>query len=152
MRNLIFLLIVFALGSYDEDNCYNHEKDLVSIKEKYQKELDTGNHILLIEKRFNMETDSVLSLVVSEFEQVDRRYWHTVLKKDTAAWRLKNSLKLDSLLTIIENEVEKLGFASEIAQLEWYSTSSDYNYQKAMELNRIKLEMCNTLTKQIRDL
>jgi hypothetical protein len=33
--------------------------------------------------------------------------------------------------------------ASEIAQLQWYGTSSDYNYEKAIELNQIKLEMCN---------
>jgi len=30
-----------------------------------------------------------------------------------------------------------------VAQLQWYGTSSDYNYEKDIELNPIKLKMCN---------
>ena len=105
--------------------------------------LDTGVGMLSTEKRFNLQTDSILNLIIFEFEQVDRQYWHVNLKREMNVWESQKQVDLDSLWFQIQNEVNEFGFASEIAQLQWYGTSSDYNYEKAIELNQIKLEMCN---------
>ena len=143
MRVLPFILTVLVLAACSRKNCYNHNQDLISIKEANQKMLDTGVGMLSTEKRFNLQTDSILNLIIFEFEQVDRQYWHVNLKREMNVWESQKQVDLDSLWFQIQNEVNEFGFASEIAQLQWYGTSSDYNYEKAIELNQIKLEMCN---------
>jgi RNAse (barnase) inhibitor barstar len=143
MRVLPFILTVLVLAACSRKNCYDHNQDLISIKEANQKMLDTGVGMLSTEKRFNLQTDSILNLIIFEFEQVDRQYWHVNLKKEMSVWESQKQVDLDSLWFQIQNEVNEFGFASEIAQLQWYGTSSDYNYEKAIELNQIKLEMCN---------
>jgi RNAse (barnase) inhibitor barstar len=131
------------LAACSRKNCYDHNQDLISIKEANQKMLDTGVGMLSTEKRFNLQTDSILNLIIFEFEQVDRQYWHVNLKKEMSVWESQKQVDLDSLWFQIQNEANEFGFASEIAQLQWYGTSSAYNYEKAIELNQIKLEMCN---------
>jgi|TARA_B110000967_G_scaffold33921_1_gene32650 RNAse (barnase) inhibitor barstar len=143
MRVLPFILTVLVLAACSRKNCYDHNQDLISIKEANQKMLDTGVGMLSTEKRFNLQTDSILNLIIFEFEQVDRQYWHVNLKREMNVWESQKQVDLDSLWFQIQNEVNEFGFASEIAQLQWYGTSSDYNYEKAIELNQIKLEMCN---------
>jgi RNAse (barnase) inhibitor barstar len=143
MRVLPFILTVLVLAACSRKNCYDHNQDLISIKEANQKMLNTGVGMLSTEKRFNLQTDSILNLIIFEFEQVDRQYWHVNLKREMNVWESQKQVDLDSLWFQIQNEVNEFGFASEIAQLQWYGTSSDYNYEKAIELNQIKLEMCN---------
>jgi RNAse (barnase) inhibitor barstar len=143
MRVLPFILTVLVLAACSRKNCYDYNQDLISIKEANQKMLDTGVGMLSTEKRFNLQTDSILNLIIFEFEQVDRQYWHVNLKREMNVWESQKQVDLDSLWFQIQNEVNEFGFASEIAQLQWYGTSSDYNYEKAIELNQIKLEMCN---------
>jgi RNAse (barnase) inhibitor barstar len=143
MRVLPFILTVLVLAACSRKNCYDYNQDLISIKEANQKMLNTGVGMLSTEKRFNLQTDSILNLIIFEFEQVDRQYWHVNLKREMNVWESQKQVDLDSLWFQIQNEVNEFGFASEIAQLQWYGTSSDYNYEKAIELNQIKLEMCN---------
>ena len=143
MRVLPFILTVLVLAACSRKNCYDHNQDLISIKEANQKMLDTGVGMLSTEKRFNLQTDSILNLIIFEFEQVDRQYWHVNLKREMNVWESQKQVDLDSLWFQIQNEVNEFGFASEIAQLQWYGTSSDYNYEKDIDLNTIKLKMCN---------
>jgi hypothetical protein len=131
------------VSACEEDRCYNHESDLVKLRSDAEHNLDTGQQMLETERQFNIDTDSVLNVILLEIELINEDYWNGKLKKDMGDWRLENTNELDSLWSVLLSEIEELGFASEIAELEWYGTSADNNYQKAMELNRIKLEMCN---------
>lgn len=130
------------LFSCQNIECYNHEHDLVQLKVEYQKKLDTGVGMLKTDKEFNRSTDSVLNLIIAQFEHVSRRYWHTILKPELKLWNRNRKQKLDSIWSDGEIIFKETGIWPELEQEIWYGTSADYNYQKAIELNQIKLEMC----------
>jgi hypothetical protein len=133
----------FLLSACENLKCYNHEPDLLSLKLEYQKTLDTGIEMLNTDREFSGDTDSVLNLVISEFEKVNRQYWHSILKPELKRFKQEKKQKLDSLWSQGETIFKETGIWPELKQEIWYGTSADYNYQKAIELNRIKLEMCD---------
>lgn len=137
------ILCLVLLSACEESRCYDYEPDLVNLKLQYRKKLDTGVKMLNTDKDFNRSADSVLNLIIAEFEQVNRQYWHTILKPELKSWNRNKKQKLDSIWLEGEIIFNESGIWPELEQEIWYGISADYNYQKAIELNQIKLEMCS---------
>lgn len=143
MKYLFLILFAALYSSCKKSQCYDHEADLVSIQNVNQKKLDTGIEMLNTARQYNQEVDSVLTLITKEIKELDIRFWDSNLSNDYVQWEERKKIELDSIWMEGQTEFDDNGLWPQIYHEMWFGTSIQLNNEKAIELNRIKLKMCN---------
>jgi hypothetical protein len=131
--HIAILLSLTALLSCNQSS-KNHKEDLIQLKKKMQKKLDTGENMMLTDRQYMFDTDSVLELIYNELI-VAKPELSKQLVIEQQEWNSKKKQLTDSLWKPVDRIFEETGITPQLEREIAYGTIAELNYDRAMELN-----------------
>lgn len=136
VKNLILVFLVVSCQESKNEYKPDYSQVLDSISVNYQEELDTGNRMLEITKKYQVHTDSLMKLIYKStlaLENIDT----DSLEKSQKNFILKRQLAKDSLWAELDSISSENGFIPKDYEMIARGEISGMNFKRARELNEL---------------
>lgn len=134
-KEIIFSFIILFIGCQNQ-NKTDYEKDLIKLKAEMQKKLDTGEKMMLTDRQFMFDTDSILEIVYNKLLQKSNPEIKEQLIIEQKDWERQKAHIKDSLWKPVDEIFEETGITPQLQREIAYGTIAELNYERAINLNR----------------
>lgn len=134
-KEIIFSFILLFIGCQNQ-NKTDYEKDLMNLKTEMQKKLDTGEKMMLTDRQFMFDTDSILEIVYTKLLQKSNPEIKKQLIIEQKDWERQKAHIRDSLWKRVDVIFEETGITPQLEREIAYGTIAELNYDRAINLNK----------------